>query len=158
RLQRMGHRNIRFHEGDPAQMTFEEPFDAVIGRYVLQYQPDPVSTVRKLAAHLRQGGGIAFQESDWSAAKSFPEAPTHDRCCGWIAKTMELLGAEMDMGLKLHSVFVSAGLPPPTMKLQSLIGGGENGLARMRMVLDLLATLSEAAIRLGVAAREELDL
>jgi len=30
-----GRRNLRFLEGDPADMTFEQPFDAVVGRYVL---------------------------------------------------------------------------------------------------------------------------
>ena len=29
-----GRRNLRFLEGDPADMTFERPFDAVVGRYV----------------------------------------------------------------------------------------------------------------------------
>jgi SAM-dependent methyltransferase len=158
RVQLMGNRNVSFREGDPSEMMFERPFDAVIGRYVLQYQPDPAAMLRKLAAHLRPGGVIVFQESDWSAVKSFPRAPTHDRCCGWIARTMELLGAEMQMGLNLHSIFVSAGLPAPTMELQALIGGGKSGLARARMVVELLDTLSEAAIRLGVATATELDL
>src|SRR5262245_17634360 len=33
-----GLRNVSFREGDPTRMTFERAFDAVIGRYVLQYQ------------------------------------------------------------------------------------------------------------------------
>jgi len=158
RIQGMRYRNVSFHQGDPAEMTFEKPFDAVIGRYVLQYQPDPAAMVRKLASHARPGGVIVFQESDWSANKSLPNAPVHDRCCFWIAKTMELLGAEMQMGLKLHSVFVSAGLPAPAMRLRALIGGGESGLERVRMVVDLLTTLWDSAIRLGVATAAELDL
>src|SRR5262245_20653769 len=31
--------NVRFVEGDPCEMTFDRPFDAVVGRYVLMYQP-----------------------------------------------------------------------------------------------------------------------
>jgi ubiquinone/menaquinone biosynthesis C-methylase UbiE len=34
-------RNIDFQTGDPAEMTFSRPFDAVIGRYVLQFQKRP---------------------------------------------------------------------------------------------------------------------
>jgi hypothetical protein len=44
------------------------------------------------------------------------------------------------------------------MKLRALVGGGDNGLTRVRMVVELLATLSEATIRLGVATAKELDL
>jgi SAM-dependent methyltransferase len=40
-------RNVSFREGDPAQMAFERPFDAVVGRYVLQFQPDPVAMLRR---------------------------------------------------------------------------------------------------------------
>jgi ubiquinone/menaquinone biosynthesis C-methylase UbiE len=32
--------NVRFVVGDPSEMTFDQPFDAVVGRYVLPYQPD----------------------------------------------------------------------------------------------------------------------
>src|SRR5262249_23818606 len=41
-----GLRNVSFREGDPTRMTFERAFDAVIGRYVLQYQRDPAAMLR----------------------------------------------------------------------------------------------------------------
>ena len=33
-------RNVSFREGDPGEMTFDRPFDAVVGRYVLLFQAD----------------------------------------------------------------------------------------------------------------------
>jgi len=33
--------NVQFREGNPAEMTFERRFNAVVGRYVLPYQADP---------------------------------------------------------------------------------------------------------------------
>jgi ubiquinone/menaquinone biosynthesis C-methylase UbiE len=33
--------NVSFREVDPAEMDFDGPFDAVIGRYVLMFQADP---------------------------------------------------------------------------------------------------------------------
>ena len=36
---------LRFLEGDPAEMTFELPFDAVAGRYVLMFQEHPATTL-----------------------------------------------------------------------------------------------------------------
>jgi hypothetical protein len=51
-------------------------------------------------------------------------ATTHDRCIEWVLETFRLLGTETRMGIKLHSAFVAAGLPPPTVRLQAIIGGG----------------------------------
>src|SRR4051794_30488720 len=57
-------RYVDFREGDPREMTFERPFDAVVGRYVLQFNTDPTAMLRKLAGHLRPGGVMAFHELD----------------------------------------------------------------------------------------------
>src|SRR5262249_26239060 len=76
--------NVFFNEGDPAEMAFDRPFDAVIGRYVLMYQHDPGMMLRKLAAHLKSGGLIAFHEVDWNGIQSFPPSPIYDSCCRWL--------------------------------------------------------------------------
>src|SRR5271155_4260626 len=55
RARSRGISNVTFLEGDPAEMQFDQPFDAVVGRLVLMYYPDPVNTVRKLIRHLRDG-------------------------------------------------------------------------------------------------------
>src|SRR5690242_9611805 len=65
RAQARSLRNVDFRVGDPGEMTFERPFDAVVGRYVLQFNPDPAAMLRKLAGHLRPGGVVAFHELDW---------------------------------------------------------------------------------------------
>ena len=41
--------DVKVFEGDPAVMDFDQQFDAVVGRLVLMYYPDPVDTIRKLA-------------------------------------------------------------------------------------------------------------
>jgi len=64
-----GFSHVSFREGDPAEMQFDRSFDAVIGRYVLLFQADPVAMVRKLAGHARTGGLVVFHEPDWLAAR-----------------------------------------------------------------------------------------
>src|SRR5262245_4111663 len=41
RVRSAGHANVTFRQGDPALMRFDRTFDAVAGRYVLQFIPDP---------------------------------------------------------------------------------------------------------------------
>src|SRR5262249_9779877 len=115
--------NVNFVEGDPSELTFDRLFDAVVGRYVLPYQPDPATTLQALASRLRSGGIIVFHELDWGGVRSFPPAPTYDQCCRWVIDALRYGGADPYMGTKLYAAFVEAGLPPPIMHLESPIGG-----------------------------------
>ena len=151
-------RNVVFHEGDPAKMTFERTFDAVVGRYVLQFQQDPGVMLRKLADHVRPGGVVAFHEIDWDGVRSFPPSPTYDRCCLWIVETLRLLGAETRMGIKLHATFVAAGLPAPSMRLHASVGGGMNSSERLQLVGALVETLLPAMERVGVATAADIGM
>jgi hypothetical protein len=132
-------------------MTFERPFDAVVGRYVLQFQADPAVMLRKLAGHVRPGGLVFFHELDWDGARSLPPAQIFDDSRRWMAETMRLSGAEIHMGAKLHSTFIDAGLRAPTMRLEALIGAGESADGPLQLLAGLAATLLPAAERLGLA-------
>ena len=52
-----------------------EPFDAVIGRYVLIHQADPVALIRAAADLVRPGGVVAFHGPSVSADRSFNRFP-----------------------------------------------------------------------------------
>src|SRR5208282_5269954 len=54
--------NVSFQVGDPAGMSFEQPFDAVVGRYVLLFQTDASAMLQALARKVRPGGLIVFHE------------------------------------------------------------------------------------------------
>ncbi len=136
--------NVDFLDGDPAGMTFDRLFDAVVGRYVLLFQPDPAAMVRRLAAHARPGG--------------VPPAPIHDRCSGWIRETLRLSGVDTRMGTKLFSTFVRAGLPGPAMQLESIAAGGANNADALRLIADLAGSLAAEMERLGVAAAADLGI
>ena len=71
RAHSQGITNVKFVEGDPAEMEFDRQFDAIVGRLVLMYYPDPVDAIRKLTRHVRPGGLIVFQEVDLANARSF---------------------------------------------------------------------------------------
>lgn len=158
RAKEQSRRNVEFRDGDPAEMKFEAPFDVVLGRYVLQFQKDPAAMLRKLARHARPGGLVVFHEIDWGGLASFPSAPTFDRCARWGAETLRLHGTESRMGMKLHSTFVGAGLPAPTLRLEALAGGGASSSDVVQLLTDLMVILLPEMERLGVATAAELDL
>ena len=158
RVERRGLSNVTFIDGDPAEMAFTQLFDAVVGRYILQFIDDPVGALGRLAAHLRPGGLVAFHELDWDGARSLPESPTYRQCCQWVSRTIGLLGADTSMGAKLHTTFVTAGLSAPTMRVEATIGAGEASWDCVHLVTDLAKTLGASMERLGVASAAELDL
>jgi 2-polyprenyl-3-methyl-5-hydroxy-6-metoxy-1,4-benzoquinol methylase len=142
--------NVSFLAGDAAEMVFERPFDAVVGRYVLQFQADPAAMLARLADHVRPAGLVVFHELDWGGARSFPPATIFDDCRTWMSETIRRSGAETHMGAKLHSTFIKAGLSAPTMRLEALIGGGESASGPLQLMAALAPTLLPAAERLGL--------
>ena len=151
-------RNVSFREGDPAAVTFGRPFDAVVGRLILMYYADPTAALRKLAGHLRPGGMLVLHEADWDGVRSFPPLPTYDRCCRLFVETFRLLGTETRMGIKLHSAFVAAGLPAPSMRLHAIVGGRTGVSEWLHVVAQLMGTLLPEMERLGVATAAELGV
>jgi 2-polyprenyl-3-methyl-5-hydroxy-6-metoxy-1,4-benzoquinol methylase len=149
--------NVSFLVGDPAEMVFDRPFDAVVGRYVLQFQADPAAMLARLAGHVRPGGLVVFHELDWAGARSFPPASIFDNCRKWMSETIRLSGAETHMGARLHATFTTAGLSAPTMRLEALIGGGERASSPLQLMAALASTLLPAAERLGVDSSAAAD-
>jgi SAM-dependent methyltransferase len=150
--------NVTFRVGDPAELAFDQPFDAVVGRYVLQFQQDPAAMIGKLVSHVRPGGVVVFHELDWGGVGSFPPVPTFDRACRWGAETLHLHGTETRMGAKLHRTFVEAGLSPPTLRLEALLGGGPNATDVLTLLAGIIETLLPEMERLRVAVAADVEI
>jgi SAM-dependent methyltransferase len=147
--------NVSFAEGDPAQMSFDQPFDAVVGRYVLLFQAEPEVMVGKLARHVRPGGLLVFHEPDWVNARSVPPAPTYDRCCAWINDAFLRSRIDANMISRLYAIFIGAGLNAPQMRMRTFIAGGLACGDFLQAVADLIETLVPTIERLSIASAAE---
>jgi 2-polyprenyl-3-methyl-5-hydroxy-6-metoxy-1,4-benzoquinol methylase len=152
-----GTTNVNFVEGDPAEMEFDQQFDAIVGRLVLMYYPDPVDAIRKLMRHVRPEGLIVFQEVDLANARSLPAAPLYERSLTWIKQTLSGTGARIQLGLELYPVFLSAGLPGPSMRMDTLIGGGPQCPA-YEIVAELVQSLLPVMEKLKIATAAEVGI
>jgi hypothetical protein len=121
------------------------------------YYPDPVAALRKLQNHLSPGGLTVFQEFDIANCRSLPPAATFDRAVSLIRQTLLATGARVQLGLELHQVYLDAGLPAPTMRMDSLVGGGPEFVG-FALVTDVLHSLLPAVEKLHLATAAELDL
>ena len=148
---------VEFLERDLMTLSFEEPFDAVIGRRILMHLADPVAAVQSLAGLVRPGGIVAFSELVIPAVRSWPHLPLAEHIMSAIERAIEASGLHPDMGLRLYTTFVKAGLPPPQVRLDGLIGGGPDSPLYL-WVAETAQALLPAITRFGIATPEELGL
>ncbi len=157
RAKNTGSARISFKHGDPAEMNFDEPFDAIVGRYVLQFIPDPAQSLRRIVRHLRPGGIVVFHELDWDGARSSPPSPTYDQVCGLLSRTIEAAGAQVRLGARLVSVFEHAGLPTPTLRLEAVIASGPGAVDVAHLVTDLVKTQLPTMERLRIVTTSQVE-
>ncbi len=158
RASTLGPTHVSFVEGDPASLAFDAPFDAVVGRYVLEFQPDPAAMLRRVARHVRPGGIVVFHELDCGAAASHPPAPTHDRVWKWWMELLPRTGADPRMGLHLYHAFVRAGLSAPELRQESIVVGGAHAAEYLRVnIADLIGSVVDDMERHGIATAAEID-
>ena len=154
-----GTQNVEFIASDARALDFSDKFDAIVGRFVLMYMADPGEAFAQLITHLKPGGIVAFQEPEYTLypALLHPNTPLMNQLIRWILEVFEHSGAHLDMGIGLYRTFVGAGLPPPTMHLESPIGAAKTwaGYRYMATIFQSLLPLLE---KYGLATAEEVDM
>jgi SAM-dependent methyltransferase len=148
---------VRFAKAEIDAFVPDGSFDAIIGRLVLMYLPDPASTLRRLSACLRPGGIVAFQEMVMPLFRTVPAAPLAGRCSRWITDAIERSGFETEMGDKLFATFLAAGLPAPQMVVLGRAEGGPDSIIYEYMA-ETLRSLLPALERTGVATAAEVGI
>jgi ubiquinone/menaquinone biosynthesis C-methylase UbiE len=122
--------HLEFREGDFRELLFDQPFDALIGRFVLMYLGDPVDALKHVLASIRPGGIVAFQEFqivfEGGQRASWPDVPIYEQQVDWARQTLARLGVETQMGFKLLSTFRDAGLPTPKMQMHISLSGSDD--------------------------------
>ncbi len=123
RVAEAGLRNVSFTQTDVSQIPDSEPFDAVVGRFILMWLPDPVAALRSLSRLVRPGGVFAFLEPSWAPVLALlAPLPLWSATASIIHETLLRTGANPEMGPDLYQKFQEAGLPAPTMRMEMPLG------------------------------------
>ncbi len=119
RAERLGLGNVTFVEGDARTLDLGGEFDAAVGRLVLLYLAHPAEGLAAIAARVRRGGIVAFQEMDMDPdvpARTYPPVDALWNQTGRaIIQTFACAGVHVRMGPMLPRTFVEAGLPAPAL-------------------------------------------
>jgi ubiquinone/menaquinone biosynthesis C-methylase UbiE len=123
RVDGAGLRNVRFTQSDASQVASDKTFDAAVGRFILQFLPQPVAVLRSLSRLVRPGGVLAFQEVSYAPFLSLSShLPLWFACVSLACETFQRSGANTEIGPALYRIFPEAGLPRPNMRLEMLLG------------------------------------
>jgi len=132
-------RKVSFTQSDVGPIPSDKLFDAAVGRFILQFVPDPVAVVRSLSQLVRPGGVLAFQEVSYAPFLSLSlHLPLWLASVSLAREAFQRSGANTEIGLALHRIFQDAGLPTPSMRLEMLLG---NDPEFIRWSYDVLCSL-----------------
>jgi SAM-dependent methyltransferase len=130
-------------------------FDAIVGRRVLMYQADSIAAVRALAANLRPGGVMVFQEHDTTMVPaSLDSFPLHRQATQWIQTMIQREGADLHIGFNLYRIFTHAGLVGVNVRAECLVQTPEHASGLGHIVRTCLPRIVER----GVATAEEIEI
>jgi ubiquinone/menaquinone biosynthesis C-methylase UbiE len=144
RVTKAKYANVSFIEADVADAPCDKMFDAVVGRLILEYLPDPGGVLRSLCRLVRPGGIVVFQDACWGPLLQLSaHLPLRAKCAAFIHRVFERSGAHMNMELVLYRALQEAGLPAPNMLIEVPVGDDPYAV---RWVHDLVYTLLPRAL------------
>jgi ubiquinone/menaquinone biosynthesis C-methylase UbiE len=105
--------NVRFVESDLTDIQIDGHFDAIVGRFILMFLPDPIATLRSLGRH-SPGGVIVFQEPNWNGFFSQTKhLPLRTACGELLCEVFRKAGARPNMELTLFRGLIESGFEAP---------------------------------------------
>jgi SAM-dependent methyltransferase len=115
---------VRFENVGLADFGTTQRFDALVGRFVLQYLTDPAAALNRLARFVRPGGIVVMHDMDVSNPDvSFPLCQIWNDCYALLSELFRARGIAPDFGRHLTRVFLDAGLPWPDVESGAMTGG-----------------------------------
>jgi SAM-dependent methyltransferase len=154
-----GFSNVSFEERAVDGFTTTTPFDAVVGRFVLMYQADPVATLAHVFGLVRAGGLLVLQEPDFRVGVTTnPRVALWQQANHWVRETFRRGGVHCDIGGELYPAFRRAGLPGPTVLQHVSTGGGPAMRPYCDNHAETVRSLLPRMEQFGIATAAEVDI
>lgn len=155
----LGHVSFQVADlNDPPSATF----DAIVGRYVLFYQPDPVASLSRLASSLAPGGVMAFVELNVHLGDPtiggliWPPSQLGAMVLSWYHEAFKASGVTPFMGLRLRSALRSAGLEVDShFEAAATVLAGPDAA---EMLASIMRPMVPLVVALGVASEAEVGI
>ena len=149
--------NVSFIHDDVHTVPIDDEFDAVVGRLILLYTPDPPDVLRKFARMVRPGGVVAMMEYDMRAAGMVPQTELGAWTVHLITEAFDRSGLDASLGAKLKPILRAAGFADPSVVgLQGYLEPGDP--TGPRLGAETVRTLLPAIEKTGIATAADVDI
>ena len=156
RAEAAGLTTVWFTQSDVSQIPASHPFDAAVGRFILQFLPDPVAVLRSLSLLVRPGGVLAFHEPSWAPLLQLSaHLPLLSACASLTHDSLLRSGGNTEMGPALYLIFKEAGLPEPNLQMEVPFAAPPDSA---QWLYDLFITLLPEIRRLNLSLEKLGDL
>jgi ubiquinone/menaquinone biosynthesis C-methylase UbiE len=157
RTEQRGLTTVSFVHEDLRTVQITGEFDAVVGRLVLLYLPDPDDVLRRFAGLVRPGGIVAVMEYEMTAAGTLPPTTLSEQVIFWLTESFRRSGLDASLGARLAQVMRRAGFADATvLGLQGYCQAGDRD--GPRMAAGIIRTLLPVLDKTGVATPDEVDI
>lgn len=148
--------NVEFRQAELPDIGGDDQFDALIGRLVMLYFPDPAAVLKQLASRVAPGGIIAFHEPDLASAVTYPPIPSVPENVERLTLTFQRCGFHPRIGVLAGQIFKAAGLTPSLLG-RTLMEQGGGGIFPF-WFSSIIRSLVPAMVKTQVATEAEVDI
>jgi ubiquinone/menaquinone biosynthesis C-methylase UbiE len=155
RARQQGIRNVAFEQTGIEEFSSAVQFDAVVGRCILVFQPDPPAFLRYVMRFIGPNGVLALHEiSLRHRFRSNPTVSLWDRAGDWLVAGFN---SERDVATRLVEHFMAADLRFPTRFAEIPIGGGASS-PLYAWTAETIRSLLPAIAASGIATAGEISV
>jgi SAM-dependent methyltransferase len=145
--------NIQFRKLDVRDWAEESRYDCIYARFLLTHLADPVGLLRRMLRAARPGGVAVVEDIDFSGHFCYPPCAGFDAYVRLYRAAAARLGADADIGPKLHGMWLDAGWRSPRFSvIQPVFTSGEG----KQLALLTLTTIADSVLAAKLATEAEL--
>src|SRR5262245_48801192 len=147
---RLGLRNVQFRQLNVQDWVDESQYDCIYARCLLTHLADPLGVLRQMLRAVRAGGVAVVEDIDFAGHFCYPPCAGFDAYVRLYRAAAARLGADADIGPKLHGMLLDAGWRNPQLKvIQPTFTSGEG----KQIALLTLINIADS-VRAGELANE----
>jgi SAM-dependent methyltransferase len=147
-------RNVEFRALDIRAQGAGSDFDLVYARFLLSHLSDPAGAVAAFFRHVRPGGLVVVQDTDFSGSFTYPESEACRRYYRLYGAVVRGRGGDPDVGRRLPLLLADGGFEGVEMGVVQ--PAGTKGEVKLINPLTM-ENIAESIHEDGLASRPEID-
>jgi SAM-dependent methyltransferase len=159
RVHAAGLERVSFLMADLRDLSLDQQFDVLVGRFILMHLPEPEAVLRQLVQSVRPGGIVVFEEYDLSSHQDafYPPSSLWEQTWHLSTGAFERAGGNLHAGMQLPSMFRAAALPAPHLRYEAAIGA-DRDWPGFEMRAEDVRTFLPLIQQFDLATEEEIDI